>query len=75
MPTHRDIIQSLGGPSALARALKLSVVNTTGKWPRRGIPPLYWHRISQIAADKGVAVSAEDLERGSPLQAAQAEAV
>ena len=62
--THRDLITKLGGPADLARALDIyRPIPTTVHWATRGIPPRYWHKITELAVAKGIKITAHDLER------------
>jgi sugar phosphate isomerase/epimerase len=62
---HVAIIRALGGPHALAEALRakgLNVADVTARsWTLTGrsIPAKYWTHVAQIAADKKLAVSFE----------------
>lgn len=59
-----DIITALGGPVQLSRDLGIyRPVPTTLHWRRRGIPSRYWHRITELAAARGLVLTARDLER------------
>jgi hypothetical protein len=72
--THKDLIIALGGPSNLARKLGIyRAIPTTVHWSTRGIPSRYWHRITKIATETGLTITADDLERMSA--SAEAEAV
>jgi hypothetical protein len=66
MLTHRDVIQLLGGPTAVAKALGLNAVNTTVHWATRGVPRKYQRRISEMAEGKGVKITWADWERLTP---------
>jgi hypothetical protein len=58
------LIVSLGGPADLARDLGIyRPIPTTVHWGTRGIPPRYWHKITELAAAKGIKITAHDLER------------
>lgn len=71
--THKALITALGGPSNLARDLDIyRPIPTTVHWPTRGIPSRYWHRIAELAAAKGIAITARDLER-LPVDAGEPE--
>lgn len=62
--THKDLITALGGPANLARDLDIyRPIPTTVHWHTRGIPSRYWHRITELAASKGIELTARDLER------------
>lgn len=60
---HAEIIRQLGGPTKLAKDLGLSVLASVGHWPARGIPSRYWHRIVELASERGIAITFADLER------------
>lgn len=67
--THKALIVALGGPSMLARRLDIyRGVPTTVHWPARGIPSRYWHRIAELAAERGIKITARDLE-SLPIEA------
>jgi hypothetical protein len=67
--THKALIVELGGPSNLARSLGIyRAIPTTVHWPTRGIPSRYWHRIAELAAERGINITAHDLER-LPIEA------
>lgn len=71
LSTHDAIIRALGGPTILARRLGLNVLHTTGKWPRRGIPPRHWHIVTVLAAEKGLAVDVPHLMATEPQRPAR----
>jgi len=53
--SHRQVIDALGGPTALARALEIQAVSTVRYWHRRDSIPAWWFvAISEIAAANGV---------------------
>ena len=64
---HRTLIAKLGGPGKVAGLLGLSP-NTPCKWRTRGIPPEYWLALARAAREQGIKITAEDIERNSPLQ-------
>ncbi len=62
--SHKELITALGGPSSLARDLDIyQPMPRTVHWPSRGIPSRYWHKITELAAAKGLDITAHDLER------------
>ena len=49
------VIDSLGGPSSVAKALGLPNASTATYWTRRGsIPVRYWPALIDFAAERGV---------------------
>lgn len=71
--SHHDVIRYIGGPTALARRLDLTPVNTTVHWTSRGIPPRYWHSVVALVAEKGVSFTADALSQ-LPAQVTETEA-
>lgn len=57
LSTHRDVIELLGGMTALARDLGLDRAGTTAHWASRGIPRRHRQRITELAAGKGVKIT------------------
>jgi len=60
--THLDIIAALGGYRAIADALALPIT-TVHSWHARGIPPKRWPSVLEIAAERGVTMTWQDLAR------------
>lgn len=64
---HKQLLIDLGGPHAVHAALVAKGINLTPvsvrAWalPGRTIPAKYWAHIADLASDKGVNVSFEDL--------------
>lgn len=55
MRTAAEVIEKLGGSTALAARLQLPAT-TVASWKNRGsIPPEYWLLLTRLAAEKGVA--------------------
>jgi hypothetical protein len=46
-----EIIAALGGQTATARLLEVSV-SRVSNWPRNGIPSGFWLRIAELAAQR-----------------------
>jgi hypothetical protein len=60
--TVPDIIEALGGPTAITRALGFRHASTASEWKRQGsIPPRHWRGLIKMADDVGVTISAETL--------------
>lgn len=53
----RDVIELLGGMTALANVLGVDRVNTAGHWATRGIPARHHQRISELALAHGVKIT------------------
>jgi len=62
--THQDVLDLLGGPSAVARLFGLNVVNTVGHWSARGIPKGYRQAISEhLRQQIGITLAASDWDK------------
>jgi hypothetical protein len=58
-----QIIDALGGNAELAKSLGEKTSNVW-RWRERGIPARFWHRVAELAQQKGVAgVSLATVER------------
>lgn len=66
--SHRTIVELLGDMTAVADALGIKPANNVAHWKKagRGIPPLYWLAISQLARRQGYRITVADLARTSP---------
>lgn len=55
---HRQIIEALGGPSRVAKALGCSHSQPV-RWQRIGIPPRRWREIATLAQAAGLQVTVD----------------
>lgn len=70
-----NLIDRLGGPSAVARHLGVSDYTTVSSWARRGsIPVRYWPGLMAVAKDAGFRLTADDLLRAHATHHAAAAA-
>jgi hypothetical protein len=71
---HAELIQALGGGAIVATGLsdhsgETVLPVTVRAWlPRNRIPPEYWPGIIELAAAKGIAISADWLMRTTPAR-------
>lgn len=65
---HAEIIQSLGGTTRLGAELGLTK-SVLSKWATRGIPSKHWLAIIRVAEERGIVVTAADLDRTKPEMA------
>jgi hypothetical protein len=66
------ILRQLGGATAVAKALGVGR-SAVSNWPRDGIPPKYWLRLSRITDDAGrPVIGLDDLEAHTRAPAADA---
>lgn len=62
---HAMLITDLGGPGAVARELGCRS-NRVVHWQSRGIPPVSWDRIVELAASLGIKTSRDELRQTYP---------
>ena len=62
---HRKLITTLGGPSAVARALGRNQSNVS-RWQRDGIPPAAYPAILKLAQRLGIELNLEGLAGANP---------
>jgi DNA-binding transcriptional regulator YdaS (Cro superfamily) len=62
---HKQLIEALGGHTALAAALGVDV-NRVCQWKIRGVPSKRWHEVLALADAASIAVTAADLARTKP---------
>lgn len=65
MDTHEDVILRLGGYIHLAKVFDTNP-SVTWKWTRLGIPFERWPRVLEIAQERGVELTADDLLKSFP---------
>ena len=73
MSFHAEVIRAAGGRTYLAGALGLDV-ETVKKWPKRGIPSLYWHKVVVLAREEMPDLTIEDIDANRPKQTSEANA-
>jgi hypothetical protein len=61
MQNVADIFSAFGGPSALARALKVNTSTASEMKRRRSIPPKYWFKLLSEAKRQGLNEITADL--------------
>jgi hypothetical protein len=63
--SHRSILIALGTNAAVGAVLGVND-STVSYWRSRGIPPVYWPKLTRLAAELGIVLTVEDLEASSP---------
>lgn len=67
---HRDFIRLLGGPAAVASALRLELRAVRSWRERNSIPGRYWPQLATIAVETGAGFTVADLLGTAPARKA-----
>jgi hypothetical protein len=67
---HHEFLDRFGPAKNAAEAFGVSVI-CIGHWKTRGIPPLYWQKVIDIAREKDWSMTITDLVSKSPSKRVQ----
>lgn len=67
---HREFLEKFGPAKNAADAFGVSNI-VIGHWKMRGIPPLYWRRTLQLARERELPLTEDDLAETSPSKRVQ----